>query len=63
MPPGFSRGAKMVPRKVKMEAPSPPNGNPEEPKGPAAEGAALKIINLMVGLRGTARKTNLGHET
>ena len=26
-----------------MEAPSPPNGNPEKPKGPAAEGVAFKI--------------------
>ena len=30
---------------VKMETPSTPNGNPEEPKGPAAEGVALKISN------------------
>ena len=33
----------IVPQGVKMEAPSHPNGNRQEIKGPAAEGVALKI--------------------
>ena len=41
--PGCAQGAKMVPQNVKMEAPSPLNGNPRSQKGPAAEGVALKI--------------------
>ena len=31
-PPGCSRGAKMVARNIKIETPSPPNGNLEKPK-------------------------------
>ena len=38
----------MVSQNVKMEAPSPLNGNPRSQKGPAAEGVALKIcMNVM----------------
>ena len=33
-----SRGAKTVSQNVKMEAPSPPNGNPEKPKGAGGRG-------------------------
>ena len=33
----------MVSQNVKMQAPSPLNGNPRSQKGPAAEGVALKI--------------------
>ena len=35
----------MVPRDVKMETPSLPNGKPRSQKGPAAKGVALKIKN------------------
>ena len=38
----------MVSRNDKMETPSLPNGNPEEPKGPAAEGVAFEIMILKV---------------
>ena len=42
-PPGCSRGEKMVSQNIKMEAPSPQMATPRSQKGPAAEGAALKI--------------------
>ncbi len=39
-------GAKMVPKNVKMEAPSPQMATPRSQKRPAAEGVALKMISM-----------------
>ena len=36
--PRVLRGAKMDPRRTKMDAPSSPNGNPEETEGAGARG-------------------------
>ena len=47
--PGAPEVLKWFSQNVKMEAPSPPNGNPEESKGPAAEGVALKIRRTPAG--------------
>ena len=38
----------MVSQNVKMEAPSLPTGNPEKPRGSAAEGATVKIRIALV---------------
>ena len=45
------RGAKMVSRGAKVEAPSPQMATPRSQKGPAAEGVALKIFRLHFSLK------------
>ena len=49
VPPGCSRGAKMVSRGAKMEAPRHPNGNCEDLEGRRRVARKIFLVNLAIG--------------